>query len=105
LSEIRAKLAEQWTIEIMAEKAAMSPRTLLRRFQKATGESPTVWLTMERLSLARELLETTELNVSQIADASGFISAELFRYHFKRHYNLSPLRYRSQFRGDAEAPN
>ena len=52
---------------------------------------------MERLTLARELLETTKLNVNQIANASGFISPELLRHHFKRHYQLSPLRYRSQF--------
>ncbi len=97
LDEIRASLNENWSIERMAKKASMSSRTLLRRFKETTGESPLIWLTMERLSLARELLETTKLNVNQIADVSGFISAELLRHHFKRHYQLSPLRYRSQF--------
>ncbi|MGK0272217.1 MAG: AraC family transcriptional activator FtrA [Cocleimonas sp.] len=97
LDEIRTTLNEQWTVERMANKASMSPRTLLRRFKDTTGESPLKWVIMERLSLARELLETTKLNVNQIADASGFVSPELLRLHFKRQYQSSPLRYRSQF--------
>jgi AraC family transcriptional activator FtrA len=97
LDEIRSTLDEKWTVKRMADKAAISSRTLLRRFKDATGESPLTWVTMERLNLARELLETTKLNVNQISNASGFISPELLRHHFKRHYQLSPLRYRSQF--------
>jgi len=97
LDEIREKLNEDWPIKRMADKAAISPRTLLRRFKDTTGESPLTWVTMERLTLARELLETTKLNLNQIADACGFITPELLRHHFKRHYQLSPLRYRSQF--------
>lgn len=99
LDEIRSTLNENWTVKRMADKAAISSRTLLRRFKDTTGESPLMWVTMERLALARELLETTSLNVNQIANSCGFISAELLRHHFKRHYQLSPLRYRSQFLG------
>ena len=97
LDEIRSTLNEDWPLKRMADKAAISSRTLLRRFKDATGESPLMWVTMERLALVRELLETTTLNINQIANASGFISPELLRHHFKRHYQLSPLRYRSQF--------
>jgi AraC family transcriptional activator FtrA len=97
LDEIRSTLNEDWPVKRMTEKAAISSRTLLRRFKDATGESPLTWITMERLALVRELLETTKLNLNQIANASGFISPELLRHHFKRHFQLSPLRYRSQF--------
>jgi AraC family transcriptional activator FtrA len=97
LDSIKARLNEQWPVERMANESSMSSRTLLRRFKGVTGESPLSWLRMERLSRARELLETTTLNVNQISDASGFISPELMRHHFKKQYQLSPLRYRSQF--------
>nr|WP_274620587.1 helix-turn-helix domain-containing protein [Colwellia maritima] len=97
LDEIRSTLNEDWSVKRMTDKAAISSRTLLRRFKDTTGESPLTWITMERLALVRELLETTKLNLNQIANASGFISPELLRHHFKRHYQLSPLRYRSQF--------
>ncbi|MDB4838134.1 helix-turn-helix domain-containing protein, partial [Marinomonas sp.] len=97
LDTIRGSLNENWTVERMATKAVTSSRTLLRRFKETTGESPLNWLTLERLALAKELLEMTQLNVNQIADACGFASTELLRHHFKHHYKLSPLRYRSQF--------
>lgn len=97
LDNIRARLNEPWPIERMANTSSMSPRTLLRRFKEVTGESPLSWLRMERLSRARELLETTTLNVNQVSDASGFVSPELMRHHFKQQFQLSPLRYRSQF--------
>jgi len=99
LDEIRSTLDEDWSVKRMADKAAISPRTVLRKFKDATGESPLMWLTMERLALARELLATTKLNVNQIANASGFLTPELLRHHFKRHYQLSPLRFRAQFIG------
>ncbi len=97
LDKIRASLNEEWSVERMAKTAKVSSRTLLRRFRDTTGESPLTWLTMERLSLARELLETTSLHVNAVAEASGFVTSELLRHHFKRHYHTSPLMYRSQF--------
>ena len=97
LATIKTRLDEHWTVDKMAKYAALSPRTLLRRFRDHTGESPLVWLTMERLALARELLETTMLNVNQIANACGFTGAELLRHHFKRHFQISPLAYRAQY--------
>ncbi|WP_127556637.1 transcriptional regulator FtrA [Saccharospirillum alexandrii] len=97
LDQIRSTLNEPWTTERMASSAAMSKRTLLRRFQESTGESPTTWLVMERLALTREMLETTDLNISQIAEATGFVTADILRHHFRRHFQLSPLRYRAQF--------
>lgn len=97
LDEIRTRLNEPWSVTQMAEKAAMSPRTLLRRFRDITGETPLIWLTMERLALARELLETTVLTANQIADSCGFDSTELLRHHFKKHLQISPMAYRMQF--------
>ncbi|MBO1256879.1 helix-turn-helix domain-containing protein [Alteromonas sp. 5E99-2] len=97
LDEIRTKLNENWPIERMSDVIGMSPRTLLRRFKNSTGETPLAWLTLERVSLARELLETTTNNVDQIAIAAGFRSPELLRLHFKRHFKVSPLTYRAQF--------
>lgn len=96
LDQIRSTLNEPWTTERMASNAAMSKRTLLRRFQDSTGESPTTWLIMERLALTRELLETTDLTISQIAEATGFVTADILRHHFKRHFQISPLRYKAQ---------
>lgn len=98
LDKIRQSLNEEWTITRMAEAASLSTRTLIRRFKETTGEAPVTWLTMERLGYSRELLETTDLTVDRVAETCGFTTPELFRHHFKRHFQLSPLRYRVQFK-------
>ncbi|AHX15188.1 transcriptional regulator [Dyella jiangningensis] len=81
----------------LAERARMSERTLLRRFEEATGCSPKQWLTRERLNRARELLEGSDLPVERVADVCGFGSADTLRHHFRHHVKLSPARYRERF--------
>ena len=81
----------------LAERARMSERTLLRRFEEATGCSPKQWLTRERLGRARELLEGSDMAVERVADLCGFGSADTLRHHFRHHLKLSPARYRERF--------
>ena len=103
LDRLRARLDEHWTVASMAGLANMSRRSLLRRFRDACGESPIVWLTRERISKARDLLETTDAGVERVGEAVGFSAPETFRLHFKRHVGTSPGRYRAQFRPAAVA--
>lgn len=55
----RQHLAEPITAEILARKAAMSPRTFARHFRRATGTTLHQWLIVERVRLAQRWLETT----------------------------------------------
>ena len=97
LEWMRRHLQQPLPLAQLAERARMSERTLLRRFEEATGHSPKQWLTQERLARARELLEGSDLAVEQIADACGFGSADTLRHHFRRSLQLSPARYRERF--------
>ncbi len=97
LDKIRESLDEEWEIDRMAKEAYTSARTLQRRFKRATGHSPHTWLTIERVELAKELLETTHLNIQQITDLAGLKSPETFRHHFKRLTGASPTRFRAKF--------
>ena len=94
---LRMKLNEDWTIGRMASAAKMSERTLIRRFHDATGTSPLDWLIGERVERCKELLETTELSLDAIAEASGFMSQETLRRHFRRRAGVSLSAYRSSF--------
>ena len=93
----RQNLAEDLPLDRLAERAGMSLRTFLRRFRDATGTTPAEWLVGERLALARDLLETTELPVERIATDCGFGSADTLRHHFRRRLATSPARYRAGF--------
>jgi len=97
LDVIRESLDEEWEIDRIAKAANTSARTLQRRFKLATGHSPHMWLTNERIELAKDLLETTNLNIQQIADVTGLKTPETFRHHFKRLTGDSPTRFRRKF--------
>jgi transcriptional regulator GlxA family with amidase domain len=96
-------LDQPLTVDEMAHKAAMSPRTFARRFRAVTGTTPRQWLLTQRVILAQRLLETTDEPVEHIASRCGFGSAAGLRAHFQREVNTSPLAYRNCFRqGDCE---
>ena len=90
-------LALVHTVESLARRVGMSQRTFLRRFQDATGTTPTRWLLNERLLRAKDYLENSKLSIDSIAEQTGFGQAATLRHHFRQHYALSPARYRKQF--------
>jgi transcriptional regulator GlxA family with amidase domain len=91
-------LDEPLSVEGMADRAAMSPRTFARRFRATTGTTPGQWLVRQRVLLAQRLLETTDDPVEVIALRCGFGTAAGLRMHFRRVLDTSPLVYRRTFR-------
>lgn len=92
-----AHLHEALRIEDLAAKAAMSPRTFVRRFQEQTGSTPHQWLMHQRLLAAQRRLEKTAEGVDQIAEAVGLQSAVTLRQYFSRVLRTTPTAYRRQF--------
>ncbi len=92
-----ANLAHPLTVETLARRAMMSPRTFARRFRSTAGTTPLQWLLRQRVLLAQRLLETTDRPVEVIADLCGFGSATAMRAHFRRVLATSPLAYRRTF--------
>lgn len=98
LDWLRENLNGQHSVKSMAQRLGQSERTFIRKFQAATGTSPHAWLTAERVGRARELLETTDLPASIVAERSGFATPETFRHHFRRAVGIPPSKYRASFR-------
>ncbi|MGG8409373.1 helix-turn-helix domain-containing protein [Streptomyces sp. 12297] len=96
-------LAEEITVEQLADRAHMSPRTFARRFLQETGTTPYRWLLRHRVLLAQELLESTDATVDTIAGRSGFGNAAALRHHFLRTLGTTPNAFRRTFRGPAAA--
>jgi AraC family transcriptional regulator, transcriptional activator FtrA len=92
-----ANLHRPLSVEDLAARAHLAPRTLARRFRKEVGTTPHRWLTQQRLALAQRLLETTAANIDQIAVEAGFGSAVTLRHHFQQILRTSPTAYRQQF--------
>ncbi len=93
---IRASIDEEWPIERMADAAATSSRTLARRFHEEAGTTPLNWLKVERISRAAELLENSNIPLSDVWEVCGFGSAETFRREFRKTMGVPPMRYRER---------
>jgi transcriptional regulator GlxA family with amidase domain len=91
-------LGEPVTVRDMARHAALSERTLGRRFREQTGTTPTQWLLRARVIRAQHLLEATDQPIERIAAEAGFGSAITFRARFREQVGVSPLQYRRNFR-------
>ena len=105
LTWITENLDVEMTVESLARRSAMSPRTFARRFREETGTTPHAWITSQRVLRAEELLERTNRSVDQISGDVGFANAATLRHHFTRVRGVSPQRYRRTFgcSTDAEA--
>ena len=95
----RERLPDAVSVDDLATRAAMSPRTLARRFQDALGISPGEWIQRERLRLAQRLLESTEFPLDAVARRAGYGSPTTMRAQFARRLRTSPRSYRETFRG------
>ncbi|MFJ8150244.1 GlxA family transcriptional regulator [Streptomyces sp. NPDC096048] len=98
LQWMRGKLGEPLSLADIAAHAMMSRRSLARHFRAQTGTTPLRWLVAQRVQRARELLETTELPLARVAEATGFGAVETLRHHFARQVGTTPSAYRSAFR-------
>lgn len=92
------------TVEDLAKRAGLAPRTFARRFRATVGTSPHQWVIGHRVRLAQRLLETTDLSVERVAERCGFGAAATLRLAFERLVRLSPLLYRRAFRSSHTRP-
>lgn len=91
-------LDEDLSIETMAKRTFMSPRSFIRRFGTVTGTSPHAWVIEQRIRLAQQILEDEpEAKTAGIASRAGFRSQSVLREHFRRRFGCSPSSYRAIF--------
>ncbi|MFF3446417.1 GlxA family transcriptional regulator [Streptomyces sp. NPDC002667] len=100
------RTAQEWILENlhnplpvaeMAQQANMSPRNFSRVFRREVGTTPGQYVQRTRIARARELLETTDLPIGQIAGRCGFGAPETFFRSFGRTLGLTPKEYRHRF--------
>ncbi|GGS26980.1 helix-turn-helix domain-containing protein [Streptomyces griseoviridis] len=103
LAWLQEHLDEEVTVEQLAARAHMSPRTFARRFQQETGTTPYRWLLRQRMLLAQRLLEETDETMETIARRCGFGTAAALRYQFTQVLGTTPQTYRRTFRGPRAA--
>ena len=86
------------SVDDLARRAAMSPRTLTRRFRAAAGVPPGEWLQRERLRLAQRLLESTDEPIERVARSAGYDTSDDDARAVRARLQTSPRAYRRTFR-------
>jgi transcriptional regulator GlxA family with amidase domain len=94
---IERNLRRDLSLPVIACRAAMSCRTLSRRFRAHVGMTPAAWIGKARVREAQRLLETTKQSVERVAEMVGYGSTTVLRERFTEVVGVSPLAYRRSF--------
>ncbi|MDZ5696073.1 AraC family transcriptional regulator [Chelativorans sp. M5D2P16] len=98
---MRARLSEDISLDELAAEARLSPFHFARMFKQSVGVPPRVYLTQLRMERACELLEQTDLPITEIAQEVGYSSNQVLARVFIKHRHLSPSDYRRAVRDPA----
>ena len=85
-----------YNIDDMAAEMGVSRSAFYKKVKGATGFAPVDLIKEFRLSHAAELLQTTNLNITEIAYRSGFKDASYFGKCFRKRFGMSPREYINQ---------
>lgn len=88
---------ESILVEDLADRVALSRRTLERRFKKATCNTVTEYIQRMKVEAAKKDLETTRKNVSEVMFEVGYSDTKSFRNLFRRITGLTPVEYREKY--------
>lgn len=99
---VTADLKQHYPIRELADRFSISETSLKNYFRGVYGQNISVYLREQRMHTAAELLASTRLPISEIAEQVGYQNQSKFATVFKNTYQMSPLEYR-RFRAlDAE---
>jgi transcriptional regulator GlxA family with amidase domain len=94
---IELNYAEPITITNLAEDCNMSERTFLRRFKKATFNSPLHYIQRVKIEAAKRKLETTSMQIQEVMFDVGYSDNNAFRQVFKKYSGVTPQEYQRKY--------
>lgn len=99
ISEMEKHLNSELSLDVLAESVNLSTSRFRHLFKTETGITPAQYLKSLRMSRARELVETTFLNIKEIMCSIGVRDKRHFAKDFEKTFGLTPTQYRARCRG------
>jgi AraC-like DNA-binding protein len=96
LDRLTSNLAAEPTLGTLAAEVGLSPFHFARAFKVTTGLPPHRKLVELRLTKARELLEATDLSITEISAAVGYDDPGYLARLFRKHIGMTPAAYRRE---------
>ena len=94
ISYIDEHFREKIYIEELSAMINVSPDYFTKMFKESIGKTPIDYINGMRVNSAMALLCTTEMSMTEIAEAIGFCNPNYFHKIFKQYMMTSPLAYR-----------
>jgi transcriptional regulator GlxA family with amidase domain len=92
---IFSHLSDDLSIDVLAQRAAMSRRNFTRLFHEAFGKTPAQFVAEARIAEAQQRLLVPRNSIESIAQSLGFRSADVFSLAFERFTGIRPRIYRA----------
>lgn len=100
-NHIGEHLGETILVEQLAEAVNLSPFHFARMFKQSTGQSPHLYILMQRIERAKELLAETDTALVDVAADVGFRTQGHFTGVFHRYAGFTPRAFRFHARETA----
>jgi transcriptional regulator GlxA family with amidase domain len=102
---ILSHLSDDLSIDVLAQRAAMSRRNFTRLFHEAFGKTPAQFVAEARIAEAQQRLLVPRNSIESIASSLGFRSADVFSVAFERFTGVRPRIYRALRRAPKSSSN
>ena len=86
----------EFSVETMASEVGMSRSTLYKKLMAITGLGPAEFIRTIRVKRGKALLETSQMQITEIAYAVGFTTVKSFTMNFKAEYGVTPTEFRQK---------
>jgi CheY-like chemotaxis protein/AraC-like DNA-binding protein/anti-sigma regulatory factor (Ser/Thr protein kinase) len=83
-----------FNVDVLCAMLNMSRTSFYNKIKALTDHAPADYVRVIRLNKAAQLLKEGTYNVTEIAEKTGFNDAKYFREVFKKHFNVSPTKYK-----------
>lgn len=91
---INTHLGSEITLADLAEAAHLEKTYFTKKFKRLTGTTPMEYVRSTRIEKAKDLLEFSDMSITQIAEALGFQSLHHFSNMFLKYTGSSPRKYK-----------
>lgn len=79
-----------------AEELGISPSSLNRAVRRYSNRSAVEWISISRMSLARQLLRREDMSIIDVAAAVGLDDQSYFSRFFRKNEGMTPMQYRTK---------
>lgn len=94
---IEKNYEQKLNIDEIAGMVNLNGRSFLRRFKKATANTPLEYIQRVKIEAAKKRLESTTETILEVMYGIGYIDEKAFRTTFRKYSGLSPKEYRKKY--------